>query len=188
MAPGPGSSVGRQSDSHLWFALKTRVGDEQSVNDLLSFKGFEAFLPLYQLRKKWSDRYKTVNLPYFPGYVFCSFDPRFRLPVLTTPGVQFVVGYGKQLVSIEDREIDAIRKVVSSGVPATTCTFLSVGEKVRITEGSLCGAEGLLVRLKSSWRVVLSVTLLQRSIYVEVDQSAVELIAQQPLRQLRAAG
>jgi hypothetical protein len=45
---------------------------------------------------------------------------------------------------------------------------------VRIREGSLAGVEGILVDVKNSWRIVISVDLLQRSVAVELDRAAIE--------------
>jgi transcription antitermination factor NusG len=168
-------------EGYQWFALKT-VAHEKTVAELLRMKGFEDFLPLYRTRKKWSDRSKEVHLPFFPGYVFCKFDPAHRLPILTTHGVSFIVGSGKIPVPIDEAEIDALKKVVASGVAASPCPFLAVGERIEIVEGPLQGLEGLLTSIKSSWRVVVSVSLLQRSLSAEVDRHWVRRLpsARQP--------
>lgn len=158
-----------------WFALRT-TGHEKTIAQLLRMKGFEEFLPVYRARKKWSDRTKEVHLPFFPGYVFCRFDVNNRLPILTTPGVAFIVGTGKIPVPISDDEIDALKRVVHSGVAASPFPFLAVGDRVRIIDGPLQNLEGLLVSVRNSWRVVVSVNLLQRSLAAEIDREWVESV------------
>ena len=135
----------------------------------LEGQGFECFLPKYKSLRAWSDRKKEVEQPLFPGYLFCRFDYTQRRPVVVTPGVLQVVGCGRTPTPIEDREIEAIQIAVASGVPGQPWPYLEVGEKVRIHTGKLSGLQGILVNFKGNHRVVLSVTLLQRSVALEVD-------------------
>lgn len=153
-----------------WYAVRVRSQYEDLVSRHLRVRGLEVFLPVYRQRQRWSDRFKEIELPLFPGYVFCQFDPLNRLPVLTVPGVVHVVGTGKNPVAIESSEIAAIRAAVKSGFPALPWPYLEVGEKVRIEEGPLCGVEGILLGFRGHERIILSVTLLQRSVAVEIQQ------------------
>jgi transcription antitermination factor NusG len=162
-------------ENSQWFAVRTASGREKSVASQLQAKGIEEFLPVYRTRRQWSDRTRDVELPLFPGYLFCRFDFNNRLPVLITPGVQMIVGVGKLPAPVSDIEIDNLRRVVASGAAAHPHDqYLTVGERVRIREGSMAGVEGILVDVKNSWRIVLSVELLQRSVSVELDRAAIE--------------
>ena len=76
-----------------WYALQVRTRQEASVSDQLGGQGYERFLPMYKVRRRWSDRIKEMNAPLFPGYLFCRFDPHDRLPILKTPGVIQIVGF-----------------------------------------------------------------------------------------------
>ena len=157
------------SDNYLWFALQTRSRYEHFVAAMLSDKGYEPFLPVYTCRRRWSDRIKEFELPLFPGYLFCRFDPSNRLPILTTPGVIQVVGVGKKPVPVDDSEITAIQILMGSGLPGRPWAFLQVGQRVRIERGPLTGVEGILTGFRGRYRLVLSVTLLQRSVAVEAE-------------------
>ena len=156
-----------------WFALQVRTRHENGVATYLQGKGYEWFLPLYKRRKRWSDRIKETEAPLFPGYLFCRFNPQDRLPILTTPGVTQIVGYNRIPVPVDETEINAIRRLVSSGVPNQPCAFFRVGSTVRIETGALRGLEGILLELKGKRRLVLSISLLQRSVAVEIDSEAV---------------
>lgn len=156
--------------NHFWFALQVKTRYEKATALALRQKGLEEFLPLHQVRRRWSDRFTDVEEPFFPGYVFCYFDPQYRLPILTTPGVVSVIGFGKTPVPVEEAEIAALRGVVRSGCSAQPCPYLNVGQFVRIDAGPLTGLEGRLVAFKNGHRLVLSVALLQRSVAVEIDQ------------------
>ena len=158
------------SAQHPWFALRVKSRSEKMVSTIARNKGFEEFLPLYQSRRRWSDRFKSVDVPLFPGYVFCRLNPEFRLPLLTIPGVLSFVGIGKVPVPIDDAEIAAIQTAVGSGLLAEPYPFLEVGQRVRIAEGPLTGIEGLLVEVRKQQRLAVSVSLLKRSVAVEIDR------------------
>jgi len=154
---------------HCWFALHVKPRHERAVVRGLENKGFEHFLPLYQARRRWSDRYKTVALPLFPGYVFSRFEPQCRVPILTVPGVLRIVGAGRTPLPVEDSEIAALQSIVKSGLPAHPWPFLKAGQAVSIEGGPLCGLTGILLDFKGSQRLIVSVTLLQRSVAVEIE-------------------
>lgn len=154
-----------------WFAIQVRTRTETTVTSLLQNKGCECFLPLGKSRRRWSDRIKVLEVPLFPGYLFCRFDVHNRLPILKTPGVLQIVGAGKLPIPVDDAEIAAIQCLGRSGLTAHQWPFLQVGQVARIEHGPLYGLTGIIVDIKSELRLVLSVTLLQRSVAVEVDRS-----------------
>lgn len=157
-------------NSQAWFALAVITRKEKSVARTLRAKGYEAFLPLQVVRRRWSDRMRDVELPLFPGYVFCRFDPVHRLPILKIPAVQAILGDRTAPESVPDCEIEALRIACNSGIDAVPCPYLAVGAKVHIAEGPLSGIDGILVEAKPT-RLVLSVSLLQRSVSLEIDRA-----------------
>jgi len=161
------------ADKLPWFALQVRACAEARVADHLEGKGYEWFLPMCKTRKRWSDRVKERQVPLFPGYLFCRFDPQNRLPILMTPGVIQIVGYNRLPVPIDEFEINAIQTSVASGVSTEPWPFLAVGDRVRIDSGPLQGLKGILVKFRGCHRVILSVSLLQRSVAVEIDSAFV---------------
>ena len=168
-----GSEAGNCPAPYSWFALQVRARQEFRVSEHLRSNGYERYLPHYKCSKRWSDRIKEVETPLFPGYLFCRFDPLYRLPILKIPGVIQVVGFNRQPVPVNEDEIRAIQAVVDSGLPSQPYPYLEVGDKVRIESGPLRGLEGLLVEFQGNHRLVLSVTLLQRSVAVNIDSACV---------------
>lgn len=152
-----------------WFALQTRFRYEDLVARQLQNKGYETFLPLYKCRRRWSDRVKELEMPLFPGYLFCRFNPSNRLPILTIPGVARVVGAGRTLMPIAEEEIAAIQKAVQSDLPRQPWPFLRIGQRVRVVWGPLTGVEGILLSFRGACRLILSVNLLHSSVAVDVD-------------------
>ena len=164
--------VERSYDSGVdrWFALRVKSRAERVVANMARNRGFEEFLPVHQSWRQWSDRKKLVEIPLFPGYVFCRLAPERRLPLLTIPGVLHFVGIGKLPAPIEETEIDAIRAAVDSGLCAEPWPFLEAGQRVRLEGGPLAGLEGILIEARKQQRLVVSVTLLKRSVAVGIER------------------
>ncbi len=157
-----------------WWAVYTRHQHEKSVAQVLSTKGFEIFLPLYDSVRRWKDRNKMLSLPLFPCYVFIRGGLNRRLNVVTTPGIHSILFSGERIAIIPTEEIEAIRTALTSPLRVEPHPFLRCGEKVRVTRGSLEGVVGVLVRKKSLYRLVLSVEMLAQSVSVEIDAADVE--------------
>jgi transcription antitermination factor NusG len=169
--PGLPPESGRTSvtEPFPWYGIRTRSNHERVAAIVLSGKGYDPYLPVYRLRRRRADAVVESEHPLFPGYVFCRFDATKRLPILMTTGVISVLGFGKEPAAIPDEEIEAVRAVLRSGLPAEPCAYLREGQRVRVTSGSLDGVEGILVKKKNQSRMVVSVSMLQRSISVEID-------------------
>jgi len=156
-----------------WYALQLRPRFEKVSALHLRRKGYEEYLPMYRSRRKWSDRFKEVELPLFPGYIFCKFDVMDRLPILMTPGVVSVVNFGGTPLSVEEHEILAVQSVVNSGMTYGPWPFVSAGTPVRVRYGPLSGLEGLVVEVKNSYQLIISVSLLSRSVSVTIERDCV---------------
>jgi transcription antitermination factor NusG len=165
--PGP-----RQADpaSEYWAAIQVRPNYERRVADHLSIYGYEYFLPLYRSRRHWSDRVKELEFPLFPGYLFCRYNNDKRLRILSTPGMLRILGCGGRPTPVSDAEIEAILRIVRSGLDYEPAPYVQIGDRVRIRIGALKGLEGLVVGAKQAKsQFVVALTLLQRSVAVEVD-------------------
>jgi transcription antitermination factor NusG len=162
----------------LWYAIRVQSKFEKIASAVLREKGFEEFLPLYRASHRWSDRVKQLDLPLFPGYLFCRLDIAERLlPVMTTPGVLRIVSAGKIPIAVSDQEIQAVQVVVRSGLPAMPWPALCAGSPVLIEHGPLAGVEGLVLDVQKKCRLIVSVPLLQRSVAVEVQREWVRPLA-----------
>jgi transcription antitermination factor NusG len=164
------------NESH-WWALYTRHQHEKVIAHMLTTKGFEVFLPLYESVRRWKDRSKMLSLPLFPCYVFVRGGLNRRSLVVTTPGVHMILYNGERVAVIPDAEIEAIRKAAEGPFRVEPHPFLRCGERVRVTRGSLEGVEGVLVRKKSLYRLILSVDMLAQSVALEIDASDVEPVS-----------
>jgi transcription antitermination factor NusG len=155
---------------HPWYAIRVRSRFEFTTSSVLRDKGFERLLPLYRSWRRWSDRVKELDMPLFPGYVFCRFDASSPLRVLTTPGVVHIVSAGRTPIPVDEHEISVLQDICGSGLPVQPWPYLEVGRRVSIDRGPLAGTEGIVVELKGRCRLVASITLLQRSVAAEIDR------------------
>jgi transcription antitermination factor NusG len=153
-----------------WYALRVKSKFENLASATLRGKGYQEFLPLYRSKRRWSDRVKQVDVPLFPGYLFCHFDASRLLPILTTPGVVSIVGAGKTPIPVTEGEIADIQSVVRSGLPAMPWPGLTAGSRILIEAGPLAGMEGIALDVDRKYRLLVSVPLLQRSVAVEIDR------------------
>ena len=157
-----------------WFAVRVRTRYEKKVASSLDYRGIDSFLPVYRANRKWSDRVAEIDLPLFPSYVFGRFDPSSKLNVLTVPGVIEIVGNGASPTPVDNFEIAAQQAAVRSGFMLTPWPFLKIGESVRLVAGPLRNVTGILTAFKGDRKLILSVTLLQRSVAVSVDRAWVQ--------------
>jgi transcription antitermination factor NusG len=169
------SVFGRDSDvrTSRWYALYVRSRHEKVVESGLRGKGYSAFSPFYRTKRKRVDRIAEIDVPLFPGYVFCYFDSNTRLPILMTPGIVGIVGPGNRPEPIDEAEIASVRTLSLSGQPVRPWPFLRSGQRIRLQAGPLVGAEGIFLRVKDEYHLIVSITLLQRSVSVVVEEGAV---------------
>jgi transcription antitermination factor NusG len=161
------------SGTKEWFAVQLRSRFEKIVALHLRSKGYEEYLPLYRSRRRWSDRMKEIEVPLFPGYIFCKLDITDRLPLLVVPGVKFIVSSGRIPIPIPEHEIQGIQRVVDSGLHYGPWRSLCAGESVRVEYGPLRGVEGVVLRVKDEYQLIISITLLSRSVSVTIDRDCI---------------
>jgi transcription elongation factor/antiterminator RfaH len=158
----------KDTQPRFWYAAYTRSRHEKKVAQHLLQKSVACFLPLYDEVHQWTSGKANVQLPLFPGYVFVNIHPTDFIRVLQTPGVvRFVKTHGSP-TPIRDAELESVRTVATSDVRAEMHPFLAFGTRVQITRGPLRGIEGIIVSQKGSSRLILSITLIMRSVSVEV--------------------
>ena len=159
--------------SPQWFALAVKPRFDKAVAQALEMKGYDTLLPLYKKPHKFGTRSKGSDLPLFPGYVCCRFDVQARLPILTTPGVIQVLGAGNMPIPLSDVEISSLQTAIRARLPVEPFPFVGTGQRVRINSGALAGVEGIVISCKQRLRLVLSITLLRRSVLLEIDRAQV---------------
>ena len=149
-----------------WYALTARHQHERPVSTALDLRSLTTFVPLYLSRRRWSDRTRTIEMPLFPGYVFCRFTPNQRALAVSTPGVTGIVGFGGKAEPVPDHEVDDLMTIANSGLPVEPWTLMKAGDEVMIDDGPLRGLRGRLLRDAGRHQLVVGVNLLQRAVAV----------------------
>jgi len=154
-----------------WYAAYTHPRHEKKVAEQLEERGIEHFLPVYKSLREWKDRRKELDIVLFPGYVFVNLALPDRLRVLNLPGVVRFVTFNGQPAALPGDDLISLRNALLHGVRAESHPYLNVGRKVKVMRGPLTGAQGILQRLKTNSRIVISIDAIMRSVSVEVDET-----------------
>jgi transcription antitermination factor NusG len=157
-----------------WYAAYTCPRHEKYVAQQLVERHIGSFLPLYSSVRRWKDRRKRLELPLFPSYVFVQMTERNRLDILRLPGVVQLVCFQGKPAAIAPAEIEALRRGTSGSVVVQPHPYLKEGRRVRIVSGPMTGTEGIFVRRKQQTRLVISISLIQRSVAMEISEADVE--------------
>lgn len=158
----------------LWYALRVKMREEHRVATALWSRGFQVLLPTCIEHRHWSDRVKTVSAALFPGYLFCRFDYARRLLVQIIPNIFEIVSFHSGGTPVDEDEIASLSILMSTSRPMRRCSFVQTGERVQITGGPLRGVTGIFQgEQEQSGRLIISITLLARSVHVELDAADV---------------
>lgn len=158
-----------------WFALRVRAKHEKRAVELMSVAGFSSFLPLQHVRRRWSQRWKELDLPLFPGYVFSRFGREDWSRIINLPGVVDAVRFGEKLAPVDEDELQALRLAEKARYGLEPCAYFPAGQRIRIVDGPLAGLIGTVARDQGRAELILSVTLLQRSVRLTIERDLLEL-------------
>jgi transcription antitermination factor NusG len=156
-----------------WFALKTKPRSEGKVDYALRQKGYECLAPTYRQRRKWSDRTVEIELPLFPSYVFCRLGSSVLGKVISTSGVIKIVGFNGKPAEVTIEEIEALRLLGQSDLLREPWNYLPNGTSVLVETGPLAGVQGIICADENKRQLIISVTLLQRSVAVQLNADTV---------------
>ena len=150
-----------------WVALNVNTRSESLVSSTLESRGYKTFSPTILERRKYSDRYKSVKVPVFSGYVLAYLQDSDKANVVSCPAVKYIVSFGGTPARIPDETVCNIRRMVENG--GQPVPFCSAGELVRVEYGSLSGVEGTYLRRGAEGKLVVSIDILGRSVAVHVS-------------------
>ena len=156
-----------------WYVVRAKANAERKVAQGLSVRGMEVFLPI-QVRPGGRKGSTRIEIPLFPGYVFAQFDCRAALSVLMCPGVVHILCRGSVPEPVDPVEMRALQSVTRLARSVEPLPAFAVGQKVRISAGPLADVQGIVLRDIGSERLVVSISLLKRSVVAEVQREWIE--------------
>ena len=156
-----------------WLALQTKPRSEQKIEYMLRQKGYESFTPMYRRKRRWSDRIVEIDSPLFPMYVFCRLNPGMQSKAISTPGVIRIVGFGGKPAPVATEEIEALQLLSQSKYLREPWHYLPDGTAVLVETKPLTEIQKTICQDESKRRLVISITLLQRSVAIQLDDETV---------------
>jgi transcription antitermination factor NusG len=164
-----------QYEEPKWYAVYTWAHHERRVAEQMEQREIRGFLPVYRSIRRWKDRCKEIEMALFPSYVFVHLALRDRVRVLAIPDVVNIVSARGKPTPLADHEIESLQRGLNGCVRMEPHPYLQAGRRVRVRSGPMAGLEGVLLRQKEKWRLVVSIEILMRSVAVEIDEADVEL-------------
>jgi len=154
-----------------WYAVYVKPRHEFVASGELQRKRIGVFLPSVKRISQWKDRKKLIEYPLFPGYVFVQVPsyPGAFLTVLKTRGVVSFIALepGKPTPAAAE-EINSLKLIIESGNDIDIYPHLKEGTRVRVTNGPLKYAEGVLAKREDEYLFVVNIELLGRSVAVKI--------------------
>ena len=156
-----------KQNSMPWFVLYTKSRSEKRAANALRQRGVEVYCPLRKVRRKWSDRIKTVEEPLFKSYCFINVAEADRSVAFGVPGVVGYLYWLKKAAVVRPEEIELIRDMLNEfdHESIEMCDF-ATADRLRITSGAFMSQEGDVISVQGKTIVVKIESL---SIYIAVD-------------------
>lgn len=156
-----------------WVAVQVRLNRERFVGQMLDEYGYERFLPVVKPARTLGITRERLLLP---GYILCRYQTRPNHLIVRIPGVMGLLGVAGRPIAIPVEEVDAFRRIVDSGVAAEPWRFIKTGNLVEVSSGPLAGLRGLVLHVKKAMRLVVSATIMRRSVAIELGADEVRLL------------
>ena len=161
-----------------WFVIQTKPKNEKKVFTQITQKGIEAFLPLIESIRYWSDRKKKIQVPLFPGYVFIHGDESERIRAISgTFGALRYIMFQRKPAVVSDLEMQNI-KISLQAPERVKVEEINIveGDLVEITGGLFKGLTGFITQIRGNYKVVVRIHELGASFSVQLNNSEIKLL------------
>ncbi len=158
----------------LWWVAHTKSRNEKALAQDLIRKDISYFLPMtWKVLRQRGRRVRSL-LPLFSGYLFFCGEEKQRLELLRTNRVA-------NLIEVKDQEkllgeLLQIEQALKAGAALAPHKYLKTGLRCRVISGPLADLEGIVVRTRTSARLVLQVDMLGQATSVEVNFDMIEVL------------
>lgn len=154
-----------------WFVIYTRPNSERKVNSLMVERGITSFLPMYSVRRRWSDRIKQLMVPLFPNYLFVKCTEHEVISLSRIRGiVRFLTTEGRP-VTVQESVINTLQKVIQHQPDICVlegCQEFKKGTEIQIDKGVLAGARGIVVNSDGNTKLMVELECLNRVVSVRI--------------------
>jgi transcription antitermination factor NusG len=160
-----------------WYVMYTTSRAEKKVATRLREKGIEVYLPMIEELRQWSDRKKKVQKALFNGYLFVKTAKTSLWEILQVPGAVKFVNFAGEHATVRQQEIDAIKRVLETGVAVETDnTEIEEGEQVKILGGPLQGMLGECVNKGNKDYFIIRIPGINQNVMVNIPRKFLEVL------------
>ena len=167
-----------ETQTHPWFVIWAESRAEKKVEKRMAALGLSPWLPIVKERHRWSDRWREVECPLFPGYLFARATNADWYQILRTPGVLTVVKEGGKPALLADSFVTALRDAIgregAAPEPVTVTIDFAPGDEVIVQEGVLRGVRGMVREHRSRRQLVLWVAEIGRGVAFTIGSALVK--------------
>lgn len=160
-----------------WLVLWTESRAEKKVASRIAAQGIEPWLPTVTERHRWSDRWREVVLPLFPGYLFARVSFGELPTLLRIPGVLTVVKAGDKPAVLSDGFIASLRQAIArpelAPQPVAVPHEYDVDDEIIVQEGPLAGVRGVVQQLRGARHLVVWVKEIGRGVAFTIGATLV---------------
>jgi hypothetical protein len=159
---------GHRQARSAWWVAHVRSRQEKHLGRQLLDQRISYYLPQREQRIRRMGRWQSSFLPLFPGYPFLRGTPLQRAAALRSNLIVNLLAVDDE--ALLEGELRALWQLQCSGAPLVPHPFLTVCDAVEIIHGPFQGYRGTVLREKGSYRLVVSITLLRKSVATELDR------------------
>lgn len=167
-----------EAQSAPWFVIWAESRAEKKVEKRIAALGLTPWLPVAKERHRWSDRWREVECPLFPGYLFARATNANWHQILRTPGVLTVIKEGGKPALLADSFVTSLRDAIGREGVAPEAVSESIaytpGDEVIVQEGALRGVRGIVRERRGGRQLVLWVTEIGRGVAFTIGSALVK--------------
>jgi len=160
-----------------WLVIYTKPRQEKKLAQRLMQAGYEVYLPTQRLKKRWSDRWKWVEMPLIPSHLFIQIVPQEREAVYYFPGFVRFLFWLKRPAQVPDAEIQTLKRWLNAIQPesAQNVSFQS-GQKVQVLTGPFQGQFAMIEEVGAK-TLTVHLDELQLKIQLDLSRNALEVLS-----------
>ena len=151
------------------FVAHTKSRCEVKARDFFKKNGIDAYVPVFEEKRRWSDRTKKIITPAISGYVFFRLEKIDYSFINLNPFLRNVVRRFGQAVEIHGSEIQTMKDYLKQ---YTVDFDFGAGDTVKILSGVLKNTKGLVDGIENNFLI-----LLVNSIKVKLSLDSTKVIA-----------
>jgi transcription antitermination factor NusG len=130
----------------MWHVVYTKPRSEKKVYQRFLDAGFESYCPTQKIKKQWTDRIKTTEVPLFTSYVFvkANAEQNIQQARFITGVVNFVYWLGKP-AAIRDKDFEQIQLFLTD--EAIQSNSIELNQTIEIKAGAFKNNVGVIKKL-----------------------------------------